>query len=90
MPERGCLVVENMLLEFGLKDGLFAGMFIWLFVYVLRTSKERETKLYDFLDGMKIEFAKLVGSYEKLSQDVTEIRDELDIQKSEREVNRNV
>jgi hypothetical protein len=69
--------MEQLLLEFGLKDGVFVGMFIWLFVYVLRTTKEREDKLFGFLDGMKIEFAKLVGSYESLSKDVAEIREEL-------------
>ncbi|MFP3427114.1 BhlA/UviB family holin-like peptide, partial [Pseudoalteromonas sp. SIMBA_162] len=59
--------MEQMLLEFGLKDGIFVAMFIWLLIYVLNTSKERENKLYTFLDGMKHEFAKLVNNYEKLS-----------------------
>ena len=73
--------MEAMLLELGLRDGIFAGLFIALLVYVLRTSKEREeksnereNKLYVFLDGMKDEFSKLVGNYEKLSNDVNEIR----------------
>lgn len=70
--------MEQLLMEFGLKDGIFVGMFIWLLIYVLNTSKERENKLYNFLDGMKTEFAKLVGSYEKLSQDVAEIKEELE------------
>jgi hypothetical protein len=69
--------MEQLLLEFGLKDGLFVGMFIWLFIYVLRTTKDREDRLLGFLDGMKVEFAKLVGSYESLSKDVNEIRNEL-------------
>lgn len=69
--------MEQLLIEFGLKDGIFVGMFIWLFVYVLKTTKEREDKLFGFLDAMKVEFAKLVGSYESLSKDVNEIREEL-------------
>lgn len=69
--------MEQLILEFGLKDGLFAGLFIWLLIHVMNTSKERENKLYNFLDEMKGEFAKLVGSYEKLTEDVAEIRDEL-------------
>ena len=69
--------MENLLLEFGLKDGIFVGLFIWLLIYVLNTSKERETTLLTFLDGMKEEFAKLVGSYESLSKDVNEIREEM-------------
>lgn len=69
--------MEQLLLEFGLKDGIFVGLFVWLFLYVLRTTKERENKLFGFLDDMKVEFSKLVGSYESLSRDVTEIRNEL-------------
>lgn len=69
--------MEQLLLEFSLKDSLFAGLFIWLLMYVLKTSKERENELYTFLSGMRVEFAKLVGSYESLSKDVTEIREEL-------------
>jgi hypothetical protein len=73
-----------MIMEFGLKDGLFAGLFLWLFIHVLNTSKAREEKLYNFLDGMKVEFSKLVGSYEKLSKDVAEIREDIDQQKADR------
>lgn len=69
--------METLLLEFGSKDGIFVGLFIWLLIYVLNTSKTRENKLYNFLDDMKVEFAKLVGSYESLSKDVKEIRQEL-------------
>lgn len=69
--------MEQLILEFGLKDGLFAGLFIWLLIHQMNTSQKREDKLYNFLDDMKVEFAKLVGSYETLSKDVTEIREEL-------------
>jgi BhlA holin family len=69
--------MEQLLLEFGLKDGIFVGLFIWLMIYTFRKNDEREGRLYSFLDGMKDEFAKLVGSYEQLSKDVTEIREEL-------------
>jgi hypothetical protein len=70
-------VMEQLFLEFGLRDGIFAGMFVWLLIYVLNTSRERENKLYNFLEDMKTEFTKLVGSYERLSNDVAEIREEL-------------
>jgi hypothetical protein len=69
--------MEQLLLEFGLKDGIFVGLFVWLLIHVLNTTKTREDKLYGFLDGMKTEFAKLVGSYESLAKDVNEIREEL-------------
>lgn len=74
--------MDQLLLEFGLKDGIFVGLFIWLLLYVLQTSKDRESRLYDFLDGMKVEFAKLVGSYESLSKDVAEIKEELEKKES--------
>ena len=69
--------MEQLFLEFGIKEGLFAGMFIWLFLHQLRTSQAREDKLFNFLDEMKIEFGKLVGSYESLSKDVSDIKTEL-------------
>jgi BhlA holin family len=69
--------MEQLLLEFGLKDGIFVGLFIWLLIHQMKTSQSREDKLYGFLDSMKTEFAKLVGSYEALSKDVSEIREEL-------------
>jgi hypothetical protein len=68
--------LDQLLMEFGLKDGIFVGLFVWLLIYVLNTSKERESRLLTFLDGMKEEFAKLVGSYESLSKDVNEMKDE--------------
>lgn len=67
-----------MLLEFGLKDGVFVALFIWLLIYTFKKSDERENKLYSFLDDMKGEFAKLVGSYEKLSKDVEDIKEEIE------------
>lgn len=74
--------METILLEFGLKDGIFVGLFIWLLIYVLNTSKDRENRLLTFLDDMKGEFAKLVASYEKLSNDVAEIREDINQVKS--------
>lgn len=69
--------MEDVLLEFGLKDGLFAGLFIWLLYHQMKTAHSREEKLYGFLDSMKEEFKKLVHSYENLSKDVKSIRIEL-------------
>lgn len=70
--------MEQLLIEFGLKDGIFVGLFVWLLIYVLNTNKERETKLYKFLDDMRGEFSKLVASYERLSGDVSEIKDDIE------------
>jgi hypothetical protein len=69
--------MEQALLDFGMKEGLFAALFIWLLYSTMKRSEEREDKLYSFLDGMKDEFAKLVESYASLADDVAEIRDDL-------------
>lgn len=69
--------MEQIFMEVGLKESIFAGMFIWLFLHQLKTSQAREDKLFNFLDDMKVEFAKLVGSYETLSKDVSDIKTEL-------------
>jgi hypothetical protein len=73
---------EQFLTQIGLKEGVFAGLFIWLLYRQMKQSEIREEKLYSFLDGMKAEFAKLVGSYEQLSNDVAEIREDLDSQRT--------
>lgn len=83
------MILEELLLEFGLKDSIFASMFIAMLVYVLKTSKAREDKLYTFLDDMKVQFAKLVGNYESLSRDVSHIRKELDNKMDKEENERN-
>lgn len=70
--------MEQLLMEFGLKDGIFVGLFVWLLMYVLNTSKEREEKLYGFLDEMKNQFAKLVDNYESLSNDVSDIKTKIE------------
>lgn len=82
--------MEQLLLEFGLKDGIFVGLFVWLLVYVLKTSKDREVKaeareekLYNFLTDMKTEFTKLVGNYEILTKDVSDIKEEIHARKRE-------
>lgn len=77
--------MDQILLDIGLKEGIFAILFIWLLFHVINASKAREDKLYNFLDGMKEEFAKLVGSYESLSNDVADIRSDIDNQQRERE-----
>jgi uncharacterized membrane protein len=69
--------METILMEFGIKEGVFALLFIWLFIHQLKTSSTREEKLFNFLGDMKVEFSKLVGTYETLSRDVTDIKVEL-------------
>jgi|APAga8741244001_1050109.scaffolds.fasta_scaffold80433_1 hypothetical protein len=56
------------------KETVFAVLFIWLFFRQIKQSEERENKLYSFLDAMKEEFASLVKHYERLSNDVEDIK----------------
>lgn len=71
-------MIEELLLNAGLEKGIFAVLFIWLFYTERKSSQEREAKLTDFLEGMRDEFAKLVGSYERLTDDVSDIKARLD------------
>lgn len=71
-------MIEELLLNAGLEKGVFAILFIWLFYSERKKSEEREDKLTSFLEGMREEFAKLVGSYERLTDDVSDIKARLD------------
>lgn len=72
---------ETLVKTFLTKETIFAVLFIWLFVKQIKQSEERENKLYDFLDGMKIEFANLVKHYERLSIDVEDIKAHMESRK---------
>ncbi|MDF9638783.1 BhlA/UviB family holin-like peptide [Bacillus cereus] len=67
----------EQLAQIGIKEGIFALLFVWLLVDTKQESKTREEKLYSFLDGMKDEFAKLVHNYESLSSDVEDIKNDI-------------
>lgn len=78
-------MLEQFLMDFGLQEGIFTFLFIYLFHSERKNTlereaaaKEREEKLYDFLSEMRIEFTKLVDNYESIAQDVSDIRDRLD------------
>lgn len=67
----------DQLTQIGIKEGIFALLFIWLLIDTKKESKAREDKLYNFLDGMKEEFSKLVHNYESLSSDVEDIKNDI-------------
>lgn len=67
-----------------MKEGVFAFLFVFLLWHQIQENKrqgdisrEREDKLTTFLEGMKNEFTKLVTQYEKLSEDVEDIKQEI-------------
>lgn len=76
-------MIEEFLLNAGLEKGIFAVLFIWLFYTERKNSMEREEKLTTFLEGMREEFSKLVSSYERLTDDVSDIKSRLDKDKDE-------
>lgn len=79
------MTVEDMILKAATNQGFFAVLFVAMLVYQLRENKmnqekaeKREEKLTNFLDDMKNQFASLVRQYERLSDDVEDIRKKID------------
>lgn len=69
--------MEEMLLELASKEGLFAVLFVALFVYQILDSRNREKRLMDFMDEITKQFEALARQYEKLAEDVDEIRKDM-------------
>ena len=72
------------MLDFALKDGLFAALFVSLYFYQLKESrraqddaKGREDRLMGFMDELGTQFETLAKQYERISSDVHEIKGEL-------------
>ncbi|UVI32100.1 BhlA/UviB family holin-like peptide [Paenibacillus spongiae] len=57
--------MEPDILKYFLTQGPFAALFVWLLIYVMRSNKDRETRLQDLLD-------KFSDKYDVI---ITEIRD---------------
>ncbi|OMF30079.1 hypothetical protein BK133_17080 [Paenibacillus sp. FSL H8-0548] len=76
--------MEQQIFEIVTKQGIWAILFISLYYYQLKESKrreqesiERERKVLDFISDIAMQFEGLVKQYEKLSEDVQDIRMEL-------------
>lgn len=67
----------DVLIQMASKDGIWAVLFVSLFVYQLKESKQRETRLMNFIDQISKHIEGLVGKYEKMSNDIEDIKDEL-------------
>ncbi len=63
-----------MLLELASRESLFAVMFVALFIYQIVDSRKREERLMSFMDDITKQFETLARQYERLSEDVDEIR----------------
>ncbi|MFS0841180.1 BhlA/UviB family holin-like peptide [Paenibacillus sp. 1P03SA] len=77
--------MDQTIIDAALKDGLWAVLFVSLFLYNLKESKTRENKLMNFIDEISKQFEALAKQYERLSEDVRTIKDDI---KSRREQNR--
>lgn len=67
------------------KESIFTVLFVFMLFRQIKHSEQqeersrvREEKLTSFLDGMKDEFANLVKQYERLSEDVEDIKNHID------------
>ncbi|MCW2278749.1 BhlA/UviB family holin-like peptide [Heliophilum fasciatum] len=76
-------MVDTLVSE-ALKQGVWAGLFVSLYVYQLQEgrrqqneSRGREDKLTAFLSEMSKQFESLARQYERLSDDVQEIKNEI-------------
>ncbi|MTV47858.1 hypothetical protein GJ688_02520 [Heliobacillus mobilis] len=76
--------MEETLLTKAVEQGIWALLFVSLYLYQLQDSrrlqfdaKERENKLTDFLRDITRQFELLAKQYERLSDDVQEIKSEI-------------
>lgn len=76
--------METSLFEIAASQGLWAALFIFLFVCQLREGKQareesrvREDKLNDFISNMSKNFEKLATGYSQLAKDVDYIKVEI-------------
>ncbi|KTS84422.1 hypothetical protein NS115_03550 [Paenibacillus jamilae] len=74
--------MDQNLIDAALKDGLWAVLFVSLYLYQLKDAKTRENKLMNFIDEISAQFEALARQYERLSEDVRTIKDDI---KSRRE-----
>ena len=68
---------EEILISLATKEGIFALMFVGLFLYQIYDSRNREKRLMDFISEITRQFETLARQYEKLAEDVDEIRIDL-------------
>lgn len=80
---------EQSILEIAAKQGIWALLFITLYLYQLRESRrreqesnEREKILTNFINNISKQFEGLVRQYETISRDLQEIKVEIQETKS--------
>lgn len=66
--------MEQILLDMASKESLFAVMFVALFLYQIVDSRKREARLMKFMDDMGAQFQVLSRQYERLAEDVDDLK----------------
>jgi hypothetical protein len=69
--------VEQLLLDLASKESFFAVLFVALLIYQIVDSRKREEKLMGFFDDITEKFGTLSSQYERLAEDVDEIRQDM-------------
>lgn len=69
--------MEDGILKVALEQGLWAVLFVSLYFYQLRESKNREERLMGFIDRITAQFESLDKRTDKIASDVTEIKQEI-------------
>lgn len=68
--------MENIL-PILMEQGVVVVAFVWLLKYTLDTTKEREVRLMEFMDGMKDELGNISQAVTKLADDMDELKNEI-------------
>lgn len=69
--------MQEVLTQLASKEGLFAVMFVTLFIYQIVDSRKREERLMAFIEDISKQFESLAKQYEKIAEDVDDIKIEI-------------
>ena len=73
--------MENEILKIIAGQGVFAVLFVWLFIDTRKESKTREEKLQDIINKNQIVISELAEKFdvvENIQEDVTDIKNKLE------------
>ena len=72
-PEGGEGLLEMDITQYLITQGPFAVLFCWLLFYVMKTSKERESKLYDQIESQNEVLGKFSEKYDVVIEKLDKI-----------------
>lgn len=68
--------MEEGLVKYFLTQGPYAVLFVWLLVYVMKTNKERESRLQDLLDKFSDKYDVIISEIRDLKGRIPKDREE--------------